>query len=140
MLGWRTVSATPSFAVRSPPALAPLNSLGLYHTAAPNAAAARSPEAGAAFAKDVVTPVVKQFPHHLPLLHIMEAVLDKAEAAAVAENCRSRELYAKCSSRAVRLVLLEFVKEWLMQQQSETAEAAPADSASRDVAPPVAPT
>jgi hypothetical protein len=104
-----------------------------------SAAAARSPEAATAFVKDVVIPVVKQFPHHLPLLDLMNAVLEKAEAAAVAENCRSRELYAICSTRAVRQVILEVVQEWLIEER-DAAEAAPADSASRDVAPPVAPT
>ena len=101
-----------------------------------SAAAARSPEAAVAFAKAVVLPVVKQFPHHAPLLYFMHSVLDKAEAAAVAENSRSRELYAIYSTcQAVGRVLLEVIQEWL-----DAAEAAPADSASRDVAPPVAPT
>ena len=105
-----------------------------------SAAALESPEAAVAFAKAEVLPVVKQFPHHLPLLHIMEAVLDKAEAAAVAENCRSRELYVMYSTRAVGQVILEVIQEWMMQEERDAAEAAPADSASRDVAPPVAPT
>ena len=104
-----------------------------------SSAAAKSPEAAAAFAKDVVTPVVKQFPHHLPLLRIMEAVLEKAEAA-VAENCRSRELCVMYSTRAVGQIILEVVREWMMQEERDAEEAAPADSASRDVAPPVAPT
>jgi hypothetical protein len=101
-----------------------------------SAAAAESPEAAVAFAKAVVLPVVKQFPHHPPLLYFMDSVLDKAEAAAVAENSRSRELYAIYSTcKAVGKVLLEVIQEW-----QDAAEAAPADSASRDVAPPVAPT
>ena len=102
-----------------------------------SAAAARSPEAAAAFAKDVVTPVVKQFPH-VSLFAFMDAALDKAEAAVIAENRSGPlELYASYSTKIARETLLELAQERRQEfaRLIQEAEAAPADSASRDVAP-----
>jgi hypothetical protein len=99
---------------------------------ADSAAVAKSPKAAAAFAKDVVTGLVKftvkQFPSNTDLFDFMDVALDKAVAAAWAENCRPQARDAIYSTKvAVQEIMLEvFKKSW--------------DSASRDVAPPVAPT